>query len=188
MDNDQVKKSFNKISEFFFLFQIKPVFKLCQLMSWLTSKWEDERRNVGGTHHQTRIMIIVDHSGIRVKMSFSHQIYILFFIFQTTCTQDADPPGKLTTMFSFLRAIYKTNFWDCLEIKLSLFRNAQMCVGMVLTSKLSEAGVSKARLSSACWHQCWDPGHLVSQWQGVFHLHVHVLQCHVAREQVTSSI
>ena len=158
------------------------------VLKWLTSKWEDERRNVGGIHHQTRIMIIVDHSGIRVKMSFSHQIYILFLIFQTTCTQDADPPGKLTTMFSFLRAIYKTNFRNLFEnikncpFNFSCSRNAQVCVGLVLTYQLSEAWVPKARFSCACWHQCWDPGHFVSQWQGVLHHHVHVLQCHVARE------
>ena len=58
-----------------------------------------------------------------------------------------------------------------------------MCSRMVSPQRLPEAGVPQTGFSSSCGHQCWDPGHPLSQWQGVLHHHVHVLQCHVAGEQ-----
>ena len=48
--------------------------------------------------------------------------------------------------------------------------------GLVSTKGLSEAGVSSARLPGPCQDQCGDPGHPLSQWQGVLYHNEHVLQ------------
>ena len=51
-----------------------------------------------------------------------------------------------------------------------------MRAGLVSAEGLSEAGVSSARLPSPCQDQRGDPGHPLSQRQGVLHHHEHVLQ------------
>ena len=48
--------------------------------------------------------------------------------------------------------------------------------GLVSTKGLSEAWISSAWLPGPCQDQCGDPGHPLSQRQGVLHHNEHVLQ------------